>query len=96
MSLPKFTWDVDPVFLNIPLPWDSELGLRYLFLDPATGDVLAEGEAAAAGRRGQFTVTLPSRVTRTLFPGLYELALVAYSDALAMVGERTVDIDVGR
>ncbi len=32
MSLPKFTWDIDPVFLHIPLPWDSELGLRYYSL----------------------------------------------------------------
>jgi phosphatidylglycerol:prolipoprotein diacylglycerol transferase len=32
LSLPKFTWDIDPVFLHIPLPWDSELGLRYYSL----------------------------------------------------------------
>ena len=32
MSLPKFSWDIDPVFLHIPLPWDQELGLRYYSL----------------------------------------------------------------
>ena len=39
-------------------------------------------------------VVLEGSVTRTLFPGLYELSLLAYSDAVARVEERTVDVDV--
>lgn len=81
--------------ISIKVNGPGDLGLRYLFLDPATGEVLSEGEAAE-GPRGDFTVTLSGSVTRSLFPGLYELAVVAYSDELAMVSERTVDIDVGR
>ena len=44
----------------------------------------------AAHRRG---IELPPEVTSTFFPGsLYKLSLAAYSDAVALVSEREVDL----
>lgn len=69
------------------------LGLRYLLVDPATREVVASGDAASGGG-GSFQVEIAPAVTRDLFPGLYEISLLAYSDAVARVEERTVDVDV--
>jgi peptide/nickel transport system substrate-binding protein len=71
----------------------GELSMRYLLLDPAVGEVVEQGEAAAVGE-GQFSVTIPADVTSSLFPGFYELYLAAESDALAQVSERRVDLEV--
>lgn len=69
------------------------LGLRYLLLDPATGEVVVEG-SGEAGPEGSFSVTIPADVTGALFPGFYELYLAAESDSLARVTERRVDLEV--
>ena len=72
----------------------GRLGLRYLLLDPGTRDVVMMGEATAGSSPGRFRVSIPRDVTSELFPGLYELSLVAYSDSVALVVERIVDVDV--
>jgi peptide/nickel transport system substrate-binding protein len=72
----------------------GEVGLRYLLLDPALGEVMAEGQAEDTGD-GTYTVTLPAETTATMFPGaFYELYLAAESDALALISERRVDLEV--
>jgi peptide/nickel transport system substrate-binding protein len=81
--------------ISVQVDGPGTLGLRYLFIDPATRVILSEGEADALGS-GRFRVRLPGSLTRKLFPGLYELVVVAYSDELAVVAERAVDIDVTR
>ncbi len=70
------------------------LGLRYLLVDPVTREVVLKAEAEAADADGDFTLKIPGKVSDALFPGLYELSLVAYSDAVAAVTDRTVDVDV--
>jgi peptide/nickel transport system substrate-binding protein len=70
------------------------LGLRYLLLDPAVGQVVTSGAADAGAAPGEFTVTIPADVSGTLFPGFYELYLAATSDELAQVSERRVDLEV--
>ena len=79
---------------EIPVTVDGPgtLGLRYLLFDPATRSVVDTGEARSIG--GRFVVELDRSVTRDLFPGLYELTLIAHSDAIASVAERTLDVDV--
>jgi hypothetical protein len=57
------------------------------------GDVVASGDAEETGNGG-FTVTIPSDVTGSLFPGFYQLFLAADSDSLAQVTERRVDLEV--
>ncbi len=69
------------------------VGLQYLLLDPAVGEVKSSGRADATGD-GAFAVTIPAAVTGTLFPGFYELYLAAESDSLALISERRVDLEV--
>jgi peptide/nickel transport system substrate-binding protein len=69
------------------------VALRYLLLDPAVGEVVASGDAEA-GPDGAFSVTIPADVTGSLFPGFYQLFLAAESDALALIDERRVDLEV--
>jgi peptide/nickel transport system substrate-binding protein len=69
------------------------VGLQYLLLDPAVGEVITSGQATDAGD-GTFTLTLPADLTSTLFPGFYQLYLAAESDALALISERRIDLEV--
>ena len=43
---------------------------------------------------GTFEVTLGADVTGRLFPGPYQLQLAASSDAVALISERRVDLEV--
>jgi hypothetical protein len=70
------------------------LALRWLLIDPATGGVVASGDATAGDGAGAFQVAIGADVTGTLFPGLYQLYLAASSDAVALVSERQVDLEV--
>jgi peptide/nickel transport system substrate-binding protein len=79
--------------IDVEVSGSGERGLQFLLLDPATRSVVASGDAVSNGR-SMFSVQLDGSVTRTLFPGLYELNLLAFSDAVARVQERTVAIDV--
>jgi len=79
--------------IEITVQGPGSLGLHYLFLDPATRTVIADGEARDIGG-GAFAILLEASVTRGLFPGLYELNILAYSDAVARVEERTVSVDI--
>ena len=69
------------------------VGLQYLLLDPAVGEVVQSGQADGDGS-GTFTVTVPAEVTGALFPGFYQLYLAAESDSLALISERRVDLEV--
>jgi peptide/nickel transport system substrate-binding protein len=71
----------------------GRLGLRYLLLDEAVGEVKASGPAESTGD-GTFTLTIPADVTGSLFPGFYQLFLAAESDALALIDERRIDLEV--
>ena len=71
----------------------GEIAVSWLLFDPAAREVVEEGTATVKSD-GSFTVEIPKKVTNTLFPGLYELSLIAYSDQIALLSERTVDVDV--
>jgi peptide/nickel transport system substrate-binding protein len=70
------------------------LGVRYLLLDASTGQVLRQGEAARATAT-DFAVRLDAEATAALEAGLYRLLLVAYSDELAQVTERRLELEAG-
>jgi peptide/nickel transport system substrate-binding protein len=70
------------------------IDLRYLLIDPADGTVEASGGATPGATPGSFEVTLGGDVTGRLFPGLYQLQLAASSDAVALISERRVDLEV--
>ncbi len=74
--------------VGVTVDGPGELGVRYLVIDPAGGGVVGSGEARAGGE-GRFTVPLEG-----LTAGVYRLELAAYSDQLAFLTERRVDIEV--
>ena len=67
------------------------LGVQYVFTDPAVGRVIKTGMADGAG--GSFVVSFSAGETGALIPGLYELTLTAFSDALSTVAERTLTVE---
>jgi peptide/nickel transport system substrate-binding protein len=69
------------------------VGLQYLLLDPAVGEVVASGRVEDGGG-GTFEVIIPADVTGSLFPGFYQLFVAADSDSLAQITERRVDLEV--
>lgn len=80
--------------IRVSVNGPGTLGLKYLLLDPATRTVVTQGEARPSNNKGDFVVMLSSSLTNNLFPGLYQMSFVAYSDELALVVDRTVDVDV--
>jgi peptide/nickel transport system substrate-binding protein len=81
----------EDVVVSAAVSGPGTVGLRYLLLDPAVGEVLETGPATDAGD-GTFGVTIPGGLIP--FPGFYELYLAADSDELARVSERRVDLEV--
>jgi peptide/nickel transport system substrate-binding protein len=80
--------------VTVAVEGKGKLGLRFLLVDSARHAVVAAGEGVP--REGKFSVSLTAAMTSKLAPGLYELALLAYSDATAQVASRSVDTDVQR
>jgi hypothetical protein len=66
-------------------------------VDPSAADaenaIVASGDATGDG--GGFTVEIGADATGLLFPGVYQLYLLASSDELARVTERVVDLSIG-
>jgi len=73
----------------------GQIGLRYLLVDPSSAKVLSSGQTRPA-RAGDLTLSLEASVTRDLRPGLYRLFIAAYSDGVAAVAERSLDLNVGQ
>ncbi len=69
------------------------LGLRYVWADPATGNVVKAGEATGPDASGAFSVSFSAGETAALAPGLYRLSLIAYSDELSTVAERLLTVE---
>ena len=83
----------EPIDVPVTVEGPGTLALQYVLIDPATGAVAAAGEAE--GSDGQFTVSIGSDVTATLFPSIYQLYLLAVSDEISQVSEQRVDLNVG-
>lgn len=74
------------------------LSVLYILKDASTGEILFEGRAEpVTGTGNGFAVHLTASETGELDFGLFELTLVAYSEDLARVTERKIEIeaDVG-
>ncbi len=69
------------------------LAVQYTFTDSATGDVLES--ASAPGEGNSFTVEIDPAVSALLFPGLYELVVLASSSELAKVATQRLDLEIG-
>jgi peptide/nickel transport system substrate-binding protein len=80
--------------LSIRLEGPGSLGLQYTLFDPAENKVLASGLAESGGSgSGGFTIKLDSTVGNALQPGLYQLFLGAFSDAVSTLTQRRVDLE---
>jgi peptide/nickel transport system substrate-binding protein len=89
---PAFAGDTITVPVTVSGP--GTIAVKYVLVDPAVGQVAASGDATP-GDAGTFNVTLDSATTGNLFPSIYQLYLLASSDAIAQVAESRVDLEIG-
>ncbi len=78
----------------VGLDGPGQLAVQYIFLDPATDEIVKSGSAEAIGGN-RFQVQMPASEVATLPGDLYHLYLAAYSDELASVLEHRLDIEYG-
>jgi peptide/nickel transport system substrate-binding protein len=74
--------------VTVSVDGPGQVGLRYLLQDAATGELVTDGDGAAAGP-GTYTVDLGDASA-----GLYRLRVAAYSDEVAVVIEHTADLEI--
>ncbi len=80
--------------LSITLEGPGSLGLQYTLFDPAENKVLAQGLAESGGTgSGGFRIKLDQSVGDQLQPGLYQLFLGGFSDAVSTMTQRRVDLE---
>ena len=68
------------------------LGLRYVFFDPVNGTIVDTGDATVNG--SNLSVTLPGSLTGNLEPGLYQMFVAVFSEEIASLSERQIDIEI--
>ncbi len=78
--------------IDVTLEGPGLVELRYLLLDPASGEVVTLGDAQRASGN-QYSLEIPADVTGQLRDGLYQLFLVASSDLVSSLAERRVDLE---
>ncbi|MGH2559479.1 MAG: ABC transporter substrate-binding protein, partial [Thermomicrobiales bacterium] len=83
-----------PITFDVTVTGPGALSLQYTLVDAAAGQVVVSGPAEG-GDGGVFTVNIDQSVTANFFPGLYQLYLLASTDALAQVAEQRVDLNIG-
>ncbi len=80
--------------LSVGVTGPGQLGIRYVWSDPATGNIVKTGEATFVdGDLSRFIVPFSMSETAALAPGLYRLSITAYSDALSTVSERVLTVE---
>jgi len=80
---------------SVQVSGPGQLGLKYILFDPVKGQILTSGDASKTSSN-QLAVNIPSSVTSKLVTGSpYNLYLAAYSDKIAYVSERNVQVSVG-
>ncbi|MEZ4680732.1 MAG: ABC transporter substrate-binding protein [Caldilineaceae bacterium] len=83
----------EPYAATVAVDGPGKLAVRYLFIDAASDKIIEQGDATDNGD-GTFTVALDADLTNELELGLYNLSLAAYSDELAQMTERTLELEV--
>ena len=68
--------------------------VRYVFQDPATGEIIGSGTAEAISA-DRFRVQVSADVAASLQGDLYHLFLAAYTDELSTLLEQRVDVEFG-
>ena len=70
----------------------GKLGLRYQIVDPSTGDILTISDAQSENN-SDFNITLDNQFTSKLSPGIYQLLLAGFSDEIARLGQRQIELE---
>jgi peptide/nickel transport system substrate-binding protein len=83
-----------PITVQVNVTGPGKLTVLYTLVDAAASKVVTSGDAKA-GSGGAFTVSIGQDVTANLFPGLYQLYILAASDAIAEVAEQRLDLQIG-
>ncbi|MCA9858497.1 MAG: hypothetical protein KC438_02200, partial [Thermomicrobiales bacterium] len=83
----------DDITVPVTVDGPGTLAVQYTFIDSATGEVLESG--AASGEGGSFTIAVDPAISAMLFPGLYELVVLASSSELAKVALQRLDLEIG-
>ena len=78
--------------VDVTLEGPGLIDLRYLLLDPASGEVVTLGDAQRTSGN-QYSLEIPGGVTGQLSDGLYQMFLVASSDLVSSLAERRVDLE---
>ncbi len=84
----------EDIAVSVTVVGPGDLSVQYTFVDPAAGQVLATGTAEGDGAGG-FSVAIDPAISSTLFPGLYQLFLIAASSDIAQVAQQRIDLEVG-
>ena len=79
--------------VTVEVEGTGELGMRYVLVDPVESAVVVSG-AAERTSGGAFTVRLAGDETAGLEAGVYPLSVALFSDEVATLVERTIDIVV--
>ena len=78
--------------VTLALEGPGNLSMRYLMIDTATGEIIQQGDAETLDPNW-FAIRLTADTTAELDLGIYELVLVAYSDELARMAERRIELE---
>ena len=78
--------------VTLTLEGPGNLSLRYLLIDTASGEIIQQGDADTLDAKW-FAIRLTADTTAELELGIYELVLVAYSDDLARMAERRIELE---
>jgi len=78
---------------SVHIEGPGTLSLNYVLTDPTTGKNIASGEYPN-GDKGQFDIVIPNEKLENLDGSIYHLFLIAYSDQLAKIVERRIDIEL--
>jgi len=78
--------------VTLTLEGPGNLSMRYLMIDTATGEIIQQGDAETLDPNW-FAIRMTAETTDQLELGIYELVLVAYSDELARMAERRIELE---
>ena len=78
--------------VTLTLEGPGNLSLRYLLIDTASGEIIQQGDADTLDANW-FAIRMTADTTAELELGIYELVLVAYSDELARMAERRIELE---
>ena len=79
------------VFVDVIGP--APLGLMFTIRDPTTAEILMQGKAEAVSAY-KFKIEIPAEFTQKVGPGLYEIEVLLYSEAVAAIDAKTAYINV--